>query len=493
MKRILMLSSMILVVLFLAACGISGQPATLSSGNIKIVTTIFPPYDFAREIAKDKADITLLLKPGAESHSFEPTPQDIKTIENADLFIYTGSENDVWVEDLLASLGDRALQTMRLIDCVPTVTEEVLEGMEHEHEEDLHDGVFEDADVQDRTLADWQGDWQSVYPYLLDGTLDPVFAHKAAEKQDKTEAEYKAYYTAGYQTDIERITIDGDTIAFFENGKPITAKYIYEGFRILTYESGKKGVRYQFQSADPASAAPKYIQFSDHEIGPVDHAEHFHIFMGNDGFDKLSEEMENWPTYYDSSLTGDEVLDEMLSHDHEEEIDEHVWTSPANAMQIAEKIAEKLMEIDSENALFYSKNAVIYTGQLKELDAKFKSVVANSKRKTILFGDRFPFRYLADAYGLTYYAAFTGCSTETEADPATIAFLIDQVKKEDLPVVFTIELSNGKIADAICDATHAQKRMLHSCHNLSAKEVEEGATYLSLMEQNLEVLKEALN
>ena len=335
MKRILMLSSMILVVLFLAACGISGQPATLSSGNIKIVTTIFPPYDFAREIAKDKADITLLLKPGAESHSFEPTPQDIKTIENADLFIYTGSENDVWVEDLLASLGDRAPQTMRLIDCVPTVTEEVVEGMEHEHEEDHHDGVFEDADVQDRTLADWQGDWQSVYPYLLDGTLDPVFAHKAAEKQDKTEAEYKAYYTAGYQTDIERITIDGDTIAFFENGKPITAKYIYEGFRILTYESGKKGVRYQFQSADPASAAPKYIQFSDHEIGPVDHAEHFHIFMGNDGFDKLSEEMENWPTYYDSSLTGDEVLDEMLSHDHEEEIDEHVWTSPANAMQIA--------------------------------------------------------------------------------------------------------------------------------------------------------------
>ena len=154
MKRILMLSSMILVVLFLAACGISGQPATLSSGNIKIVTTIFPPYDFAREIAKDKADITLLLKPGAESHSFEPTPQDIKTIENADLFIYTGSENDVWVEDLLASLGDRAPQTMRLIDCVPTVTEEVVEGMEHEHEEDHHDGVFEDAEVQDRTLAD---------------------------------------------------------------------------------------------------------------------------------------------------------------------------------------------------------------------------------------------------------------------------------------------------------------------------------------------------
>ena len=168
-----------------------------------------------------------------------------------------------------------------------------------------------------------------------------------------------------------------------------------------------------------AKTITEYISLGEdylyHGQNHVDHAEHFHIFMGNDGFDKLSEEMENWPTYYDSSLTGDEVLDEMLSHDHEEEIDEHVWTSPANAMQIAEKIAEKLMEIDSENALFYSKNAVIYTGQLKELDAKFKSVMANSKRKTILFGDRFPFRYLADAYGLTYYAAFTGCSTETEA------------------------------------------------------------------------------
>lgn len=493
MKRILMLSSMIIVLSLLAACGISQKPAAVSTGGIRIVTTNFPPYDFTREITKDKADIKLLLKPGAESHSFEPTPQDIKDIENADLFIYTGSENDIWVEDLLDSLGENAPKTLRLLDCVPTVTEEVVEGMEHEHEEDHHDGVFEDADVKDRTLADWQGDWQSVYPYLMDGTLDPVFAHKAAEKQDKTEAEYKAYYTTGYQTDIERITIDGDTIAFFKNGKPTAAKYAYEGFRILTYESGKKGVRYQFQSVDSSEGVPKYIQFSDHEIGPVDHAEHFHIFMGNDGFDKLSEEMENWPTYYESSLTGDEILEKMLSHDHEEEIDEHVWTSPANAILITEKITEALMELDSENALFYSKNAMIYTDKLKELDTKFQNMIAQSKRKTILFGDRFPFRYLTDAYGLTYYAAFTGCSTETEADPATIAFLIEQVKKEDLPVVFTIELSNGKIADAICDATQAQKRTLHSCHNLSAKEMKEGATYLSLMEQNLEVLKEALN
>lgn len=493
MKRILMLSSMIVFFIFLAACGISQNPADTSRGSVKIVTTIFPPYDFAREIAQDKAEITLLLKPGAESHSFEPTPQDIKAIENADLFIYTGSENDVWAEDLLTSLGEKAPQTMRLIDCVPTVTEEVVEGMEHEHEEDHHDGVFEDADVTDRTLADWQGDWQSVYPYLLDGTLDPVFAHKAAEKQDKTEAEYKAYYTAGYQTDVARITIDGDTIAFFKNGNIATAKYTYAGFRILTYESGKKGVRYQFQSVNPSGEAPRYIQFSDHEIGPVDHAEHFHIFMGNDGFDNLSEEMENWPTYYDSALTGDEILEEMLSHDHTEEIDEHVWTSPSNAIQIAEKIAEKLMEIDTENALFYSQNAMIYTDKLKELDAKFRDMAANSKRKTILFGDRFPFRYLADTYGLSYYAAFTGCSTETEASAATVAFLIDQVQKEGLPVVFTIELSNGKIADAICDATKAEKRTLHSCHNLSAEEMENGATYLSLMEQNLEVLKEALN
>ena len=110
-----------------------------------------------------------------------------------------------------------------------------------------------------------------------------------------------------------------------------------------------------------------------------------------------------------------------------------------------------------------------------------------------MFGDRFPFRYLADEYGLSYYAAFPGCSSETEPSAATISFLINKVKDEKIPVVFTIEFSNGKVADTICSETGAKKLMLHSCHNLSADEFERGETYVSLMRANLVNLKEALS
>jgi len=111
----------------------------------------------------------------------------------------------------------------------------------------------------------------------------------------------------------------------------------------------------------------------------------------------------------------------------------------------------------------------------------------------MVFGDRFPFRYFADAYGLDYYAAFTGCSTETEASAATVAFLVEKVKEENIPVVFTMEFSNGKIADSIVDATGAKKAMLHSCHTISADELAQGETYLSIMQKNAETLKDALN
>lgn len=195
MKRMIsLLMAALMLTGLLTACGTSQRTEASSGKKLNIVATIFPQYDFARQIAGDHAEITMLLKPGAESHSFEPTPQDIKKIQSADLFIYTGGENDVWVDDILSSMGDKRPETLKLLDCVPTVNEEIVDGMEHEHEheEDHHDdGEFEDSEVKDRALSDWAGDWQSVYPYLLDGTLDEVFHHKAEEEQDKTEQEYK--------------------------------------------------------------------------------------------------------------------------------------------------------------------------------------------------------------------------------------------------------------------------------------------------------------
>lgn len=324
-KHISVILTAVLAAVCLSACGKSGKTEDAGASELSVVATIFPPYDFTRQIAGDDADVIMLLSPGAESHSYEPTPQDIKTIQSCDLFIYTGGESDVWVEDILSSMGDQMPETLRLVDCVPTVTEEIVEGMEHGHEEHEDHGDLE-----------------------------------------------------------------------------------------------------------------------DHE-------------------------------------------------DHEEETDEHVWTSPQNAIKIVENITSKLCEMDPDNAGSYEKNSAGYIEQLEMLDASFREVVGQAERRTILFGDRFPFRYFADEYGLDYYAAFPGCSDETEASAATVAFLINKVNEEQIPVIFTIERSNGKLADSICEATGAEKRILYSCHNVTGNQLDSGATYLSMMMENVESLRAALN
>lgn len=293
-----------------------------SLNKLSVVTSIFPQYDFTKEIVKDKADVQLLLKPGADSHSYEPSPQDIISIQNCDLFIYIGGENDSWVKSILESMGNKAPDTLRLIDLVDTLEEEFVEGMEHNH----------------------------------------------------------------------------------------------------------KG-----QSEENISAT-----------------------------------------------------------DHHHTLDEHVWTSPIKAIEIVNHIATTLGEKDPNQAEFYQNNAENYIEKLKTLDQKIRNLINNADRKTILFADRFPFRYFADEYGLNYYAAFTGCSTDTEASAATIAFLIDKTNELDLPVVFAIELSNEKIADSIVEATKAKKMTFHSLHNLSIEELENDESYISLMEENLAKLKIAL-
>jgi zinc transport system substrate-binding protein len=174
------------------------------------------------------------------------------------------------------------------------------------------------------------------------------------------------------------------------------------------------------------------------------------------------------------------------------EYDEHVWTSPKNAKLIIQKITGVLTQRDPANAAAYEKNTASYLAKLTELDASFQNMVNGAKRKTFIFGDRFPFRYFADTYGLSYFAAFPGCSTETECSAATIAFLVDKVRAEKIPVVFHIELSNEKIADTICEETGAKKLQLHAVHNISQRDFDRGANYYSLMSQNVQTLKEAL-
>ena len=288
-------------------------------GKLKIVTTIFPQYDFVRAIAggTGAVNVRMLLSPGEEVHSYEPTPLDIKEIQNCDLFIYVGAENDVWVDRILENMGDKRPETLRLVDLTETVAEESVEGMMEE-----------------------------------------------------------------------------------------------------------KG--------------------HDHE------------------------------------------------ESREEEADEHVWTSPVKAAEITEAIAQKMAELDPANADDYLANAQDYEAKILDLDAQFRQIAENAERKVLVFGDRFPIRYFAEEYGLDYFAAFPGCSSESEPSASTLAFLIDKVREEEIPVVFSIEFSNGNIARAICESTGAVQRTYNSCHNVTKEQMENGATYVSLMSENLEAVREAL-
>lgn len=319
----------------------NGSAEEESDGKLRVVTTIFPQYDFVRQVAGDAVSLQMLLKPGEETHSYEPTPQDIIAIQKSDLFIYVGGENDSWVEDILESPEMEHVNTLRLVDCVDTLEEEHIEGMQAERGEHEHSESEEDA------------------------------------------------------------------------------------------ESG---------------------------AGHVDEAH--------------------------------EAED---SHDgHVHEADEHVWTSPVNAAEIVEQIAEELCVLDEANALKYEQNAADYCEQLLELDSRFREVVEQAENDTLLFGDRFPFRYFAAEYGLQYYAAFSGCASDTEPSAATMAFLINKVREENIPVVLKMELSNENIANAVAEATGAKVLELESCHNLTVEQFAAGETYFSLMEKNVETLKEAL-
>ena len=285
-----------------------------SNGKINVTATIFPPYDFVRRIAGDKVNLTMLLPPGAESHSFEPTPRDIITIQNSDIFVYAGGESEKWIDRILQSMNTDKMKIFSMMDAVEVVEEEIVEGMEDD----------------------------------------------------------------------------------------------------------------------------------------------------DDGAEEVS-------------------------------YDEHVWTSPKNAILIVRSLGELLCETDAENADFYRRNTEAYIAALEELDASFNAVVAGAGRNTIVFGDRFPFRYFAEAYGLEYFAAFPGCSTETEPSAATVAFLINKIRAEKIPVVFHIELSNERMADTISAETGAKKLLLHSSHNITKKDFDSGEGYLEIMRRNVESLREALN
>lgn len=319
MKKFFALILICTLCLALCACGQQAQ-APETDGGVNIVATVFPAYDFARQIAGDDGNVTLLIPPGSEAHSYEPTPQDIIRIQNCDLLVCNGGESEAWLDEILDGMGNE-IPTVVMLDCVDALTEEEKDGMQvHEHHDHDHD-----------------------------------------------------------------------------------------------------------------------------------HDEH-----------------------------------------EDEEYDEHVWTSPVNAQLICRAISAALCEADPAHASDYTVRCTDYCAELQALDADFRSVIANAKRHTLIFADRFPVRYFVEEYGLDYFAAFPGCADDAEPSARTVAFLIDRVREEQAPAVLYIEFSNQKMADIVCEDTGCEKLLFNSCHNVTADQLRGGVTYLELMRGNLETVKEAL-
>lgn len=230
----------------------------------------------------------------------------------------------------------------------------------------------------------------------------------------------------------------------------------------------------------------------------VEGMEHDHEHEHEDEEDHDHEGEEEHEGEEDHDHEGEEEHEDEEEHDHEhdEEPDEHVWLSLKNTQELCDAIAAALSQIDSGNAEQYQANVDAYKDQLAALDAEYEALVSEAASHTLLFGDRFPFRYLTDDYGLEYYAAFSGCSAETEASFETIIFLSGKVDELGLSSIMTIDGSDQKLAETIKNSTASKDQeilALNSMQSTTAKNIKEGTTYLSVMTSNLDVLKEALN
>mgnify|MGYP000467675760 CR=1 FL=1 len=374
MKKITaLLLALMMLAGVLAGCG---KPKdTGKAGKLKVVTTIFPEYDWVRAILGDKADnaeITMLLDNGVDLHSYQPTADDIVKISDCDLFVYVGGESDGWVENALKNAANRKMKVINLLEVLgdSVKTEETVEGMQedgHDHGHS-HDEQLTEDDIRDRTLSDFAGAWKSLHPYLLNGDLDKFCQHRAEEDEDSstTKDTYLEKYKASWQCDAEKISIEGNNITFtYADGKTVSAEYTYAGYQPKRNDEGKiRSVRYQFETT--SADAPKYVQFNDHGHEPGE-AEHFHIYFGNDGFDALMSAKTN-PFFVKDALSVEDILDELMGHDHGEEKDEHVWLSLKNAKTLVGAIADALQELDPDNKDTYAANAAAYIEKLSALE-----------------------------------------------------------------------------------------------------------------------------
>lgn len=348
----------------------SGAAGDESGKKMKIVATLFPQYDFARQIAGDYADVTLLLPPGMESHSYDLRPSDMIEIRESDMFIYTGKYMETWAQTIIDSLDDSVM----VVD--------VSDGITLEREED----------------------------YFVD--------------------ELEEHGEDGHDEDAHEHNED-------EHGE---------------------------------EAAHEHDE-DEHEEAAHDHDEH-------------DEEAEH----------EDEEQHTSHSHaGHTHEYDPHIWTSPVYAMQMVENIVDALVAKDPQHESEYRQRADEYIAKLKEVDSAFRQVSESAQHRTIFFGGRFAMTYFVREYGFACVSAYHDCSAESEPSISSVMKMIDEIKASGAKAVFYEELVDPKVARTIAEETQVKLLLLHSAHNVSREEYENGVTYLDIMWQNVKNLEEGLN
>lgn len=373
--------------LCLSGCGIASavqkrQARQMPGGGeekLTVAVTLFPYYDFIRQIAGDQVELTLVVPAGMDSHSFEPTPADMRLIQNADVLICNGGSMEHWLFQVLEAIGRSDQVVVAMMDYVNVLEEETVEGMEEEAHEHKYD----------------------------------------------VGQEYNQEY--GHEQEYEQ-------------------EYGWE-------------------------------QHEDEQ----EHDNNHEYVMGHEKKHDVRPQIKN-------KTCDSEEYDSHAFHEY----DEHIWTSPVNAMESVKVIRDVLCREDPAHSKDYEKRAEIYLSDLGRIDADLRQLSKERKRNMIILGDKFPFRYLADEYGLEYRAAFSGCSTDTEPAARTIAYLIEQVRQQQIPVVYYLELSSPRVAEIIGEETGAQPLLLHSCHQVTRRQFEDGVTYVELMEQNIVNLRKGL-
>jgi len=531
-KFISFLAAATLMVGSLCGCTPAAQ-AGAQDDKIQIVTTIFPAYDWVVNVLGNNpanAEVTMLLDNGTDLHSYQPSASDILKISECDLFVYVGGESDEWVDDVLKEAVNKDMVVVNLLEALgdKVVEEELVEGMQghdHEHEgEEDHDHEHSheeeeeitEADIKPREVSEFAGEWQSLYPVLMTGALDEYVEYQA-EKKSITVEESRTQIEEKWNCGVKTIKIEGNSITlYYDDGTEATGTYEYAGFATKKDDTGKiTSIRHEFLRT--SGNGPQYVMLNDHGHEPADSVEHFHIYFGDNNFDELVTTTSN-PFFVDAKLDAQGCLDNVMGHeqghDHnaqeteaeaehehehehngEIEYDEHVWLSLRNAAALVANISDSVQKIDPANADLYKSNASSYIEKLNALDAEYQAAVDSASIKTVLFGDRFPFRYLTDDYGLEYYAAFIGCSAESEASFETITFLAQKTDELSLPAVLTIEGPDHKIAETVVQNTANKDQQIltmDSMQSTTSKDVQNGVTYYSVMQSNLEVLKKAL-